>query len=60
MSATVIRRLHCDEPACPAVLLAPEDVRTVTQLRTVAYRRFGWSTRSGDHCPQHTRKDGQS
>lgn len=60
MAAEVIRRLRCDEPACTAVLLAPEDVRTIVQLRTVAYRRFGWSTRHGDRCPQHTQKDGQS
>ena len=57
MSASVVRTLHCDTTDCPTKLLAPEDVRTVIQLRTVAHRRFGWSTRRGDHCPKHTPKE---
>ncbi|MFE2019845.1 hypothetical protein ACFW9O_17595 [Streptomyces sp. NPDC059499] len=57
MSGLVVRLLLCDGvddgEVCDAELTATTDVRSLAQLRTVAFREHGWSTRGGDHCPAH-------
>ena len=62
MSALVVRILLCDGAndgeACDAELTAEDDIRTVKQLRTVAYRDHNWSTRGRDLCPEHNTRGG--
>lgn len=57
MTSLVIRILLCDGvdggEVCPGEITAQDDVRSVVQLRTVAHRDHGWSTRHGDFCPDH-------
>jgi len=57
MSGLIVRLLLCDGTddgeVCDAELTADDDIKSLTQLRTVAYRDHGWSTRGGDHCPAH-------
>lgn len=62
MSALVVRLLLCDGTddgeVCPAELCAEDGVTSLAQLRKVAYRDHGWSTKRGDFCPEHnTLKD---
>ncbi|MFE9363719.1 hypothetical protein ACFYNN_13060 [Streptomyces sp. NPDC006978] len=62
MSGLIVRLLLCDGlddgEVCDAELTATPDVTSLTQLRTIAFRDLGWSTRGGrDLCPRHnTRK----
>ena len=62
MSGLVVRILLCDGltdgEACDAELTATPDMRSLTQLRTVAYRDLGWSTRGQDLCPEHNTRGG--
>lgn len=64
MSSLVVRILLCDGltdgEVCDAELTADDSVRSVTQLRTVAYRDNYWSTRGRDLCPDHNTRGGDS
>lgn len=57
MSGLIVRLLTCDGTddgeVCDAELTAGDDVRSLVQLRTVAFRQHGWSTRGRDLCPMH-------
>ncbi|MGW7247755.1 hypothetical protein [Streptomyces decoyicus] len=56
MTAIVTIKLRCNGTyrgkSCARELPAPEGVRTIAALRSVAYRSHGWSTRGRDLCPQ--------
>lgn len=57
MSALVVRILLCDGTTngevCDAELTAPDDVTSLHQLRAIAHRDHGWTTRGQDLCPNH-------
>ncbi|MBO0804252.1 MAG: hypothetical protein J2P25_14405 [Nocardiopsaceae bacterium] len=55
MSAEIVCTLRCDTEGCPSVITA-KDVANIHQLRAVAHREHGWSTRHGDYCHEHTDK----
>lgn len=54
MTAIVTIRLRCEGvyrgKRCARELPAPDGVRTIAALRSVAYRAHGWSTRGRDLC----------
>ncbi|MEV0917896.1 hypothetical protein AB0I93_27010 [Streptomyces sp. NPDC049967] len=57
MTGLIVRLLLCDGTddgeVCDAELTAEDNVTSLTQLRTIAYRDHGWTTRRGDYCPRH-------
>lgn len=61
MTGIVARFLTCDGvdggEVCDEELMAPDGIKSVHQLKAVAYRDYGWSTRGQDLCPRHAGRE---